>query len=180
MGRTESGNSRTFLYFAYGSNMSSKRLLSRTPSARVIGPAILRHYRLAFHKVGMDGSAKCDIVQAEDAQVMGVLFEIELDDKPELDRVEGLGEGYDAATVEVESRGAAERALTYVATERDSLLKPYTWYKRHVLEGAKEANLPRKYIDDIRAVVAQVDADKTREARELAIYREYKGSATAD
>jgi hypothetical protein len=48
------------LYFAYGSNMSVSRLVARTPSAQPLGRCALRGHQLRFHKVGGDGSAKCD------------------------------------------------------------------------------------------------------------------------
>ena len=39
------------IYFAYGSNMLSRRFLKRVPSANALGTGILRHHQLAFHKV---------------------------------------------------------------------------------------------------------------------------------
>ena len=48
------------LYFAYGSNLSSARMAARVPSARVVARAQLPGHALRFHKVGRDGSAKCD------------------------------------------------------------------------------------------------------------------------
>jgi gamma-glutamylcyclotransferase len=162
----------TFKYFAYGSNMSTKRLRARTPSAKVIDIATLTGHRLAFHKVSTkDGSGKCDVIEADAGSVMGVLFEIEQTDKAELDRFEGLNHGYREKSVNVElSSGAIERATTYVATNTNPDLKPFTWYKRHVVEGAKKANLSEPYVKSLEAVPAIEDPDKAREAEELAIY----------
>ncbi len=53
------------LYFSYGSNMSSRRLLSRVPSARFITSASLPGHALHFHKKGLDGSAKCDAYETK-------------------------------------------------------------------------------------------------------------------
>lgn len=163
----------TFNYFAYGSNMSTRRLRARTPSARVIGVASLAGRRLAFHKVSTkDGSGKCDVIEAGSGSVTGVLFEIEQGEKADLDRIEGLNHGYREESVTVElASGAIERATTYVATNTNPELKPFTWYKQHVIEGAREANLPASYIEALEAVPAIKDPDKAREAKELAIYR---------
>ena len=65
-------------YLAYGSNMSLNRLRSRTPSARRLGVFELRRHKLKFHKVGQDGSAKCNafFTGIDTDIVEGVGFEI--------------------------------------------------------------------------------------------------------
>ena len=158
-------------YFAYGSNMSSMRLKARVPSAAVIGTGVLRGHRLVFHKVSNDGSGKCDVTESESDDVMGVLYEINEIEKLALDRVEGLNHGYDEKAIDVElTSGEVVSAVTYFATNTDPGLRPYTWYKRHVLEGAREANLPSEYTRVIERISAIEDSDKFREASELAVY----------
>ena len=61
-------------------------------------------------------------------------------------------------------------ALMYFATKVDSSLKPYCWYKEHVLVGALESPAA-KYIAQIEAVETIDDPDVSRCERELAIYR---------
>jgi hypothetical protein len=51
-------------YFAYGSNMSLRRLRTRVPSAVKLGNATLFGHQLKFHKRSQDGSAKCDAMTA--------------------------------------------------------------------------------------------------------------------
>lgn len=151
--------------------MSSRRLQARVPSATAIGPGILAGHRLVFHKVSKDGSAKCDVVESGSDRVRGVLFEIDEAEKEVLDRVEGLGAGYGQKTVEIRLQPAVHAsAFTYFATNVDAGLRPYTWYKRHVLEGAREARLPHAHIEALERVTAIEDPNKEREARELAIY----------
>ncbi len=67
---------RTVLNFAYGSNMLVARIRERAPSARPLGVAELRGHELRWHKAGMDGSAKCDVVASSDprAVVLGVVY----------------------------------------------------------------------------------------------------------
>jgi gamma-glutamylcyclotransferase len=158
-------------YFAYGSNMSSMRLKARVPSAAVIGTGVLRGHRLVFHKVSNDGSGKCDVTESESDDVMGVLYEINEIEKLALDRVEGLNHGYDEKAVNVQlASGEVVSAVTYFATNTDPGLRPYTWYKRHVLEGAREAKLPSDYTSEIEKISAIEDSDKLREASERAVY----------
>ncbi|MCK7592875.1 gamma-glutamylcyclotransferase [Pseudomarimonas salicorniae] len=157
----------SFLYFAYGSNMFSPRLraASRAPTARQARRASLRGHRLSFDKVGSDdGTGKCDAEWTGDAQdvVHGVLYLIDELDGRALDRAEGLGQGYERATLQVESGGVELGCTTYVATHKDPSLRPLCWYKQLVLAGAREHGLPPDYIAGIEAVAHIDDADLAR------------------
>ncbi len=160
-------NSKTFVSFAYGSNMLSSRIQERCPSARALGVAELHGYELSWHKRSKDGSGKCDVVQAKDKSkiVYGVLFEIAESEKRELDKAEGLGNGYEEKQVQVVFEGKSRTATLYSATNTDSSLKPYTWYKAFVVAGAKEHKLPSEYIRQLEAVEATQDPDGKRHER---------------
>lgn len=166
-------------YFAYGSNMSLSRLRARTPSARRLGCYILSSHALCFHKAGSDGSAKCDAFFTGDPRdsVVGVVFDIDPRHKGLLDAVEGLGHGYDEKTVQlIAGSGEEIVATTYCATLIASTLKPYTWYKNHVLIGAREAGLPAYYLRRLRAVESIEDPDTDRDQRERAVHGLVAGS----
>lgn len=159
-------------YFAYGSNMSSRRLQLRVPSARKIGTAVLASHALRFHKAcRVDGSAKCDAVLCEDGSrvVHGVVFEIAADEKGHLDRVEGPGYALKDVQVTLESGDVVE-AYLYYATDIDPSLRPWRWYRHHVLAGALEHALPESCVEMIRSVTAEEDPDQERHRLELAIY----------
>ena len=159
-------------YFAYGSNMSLNRLRQRVPSAVPIGIFSLPKHKLIFHKVGKDGTAKCNAYLTHDPSdmIIGRLYETDADEKSILDRVEGLGYGYDEKVIKVFNTKTSFKATTYYATNMDNTLKPFTWYKKHVLVGAYEANLPKAYINIIEAIPAVADYDTRREAQELSIH----------
>jgi gamma-glutamylcyclotransferase (GGCT)/AIG2-like uncharacterized protein YtfP len=160
-------------YFAYGSNLSSARLRKRVSSACFIGVYKLRKYELRFHKSGKDGSAKCNAFHTgyEVNIVEGAVFELEVDEIIHLDRVEGLGVGYEKNSVEVFNiNGDPLQAFTYLATDINDSLLPFSWYKNHVLVGAKSCGLSPGYIEKIMRVRDQEDRDKAREKRELAIH----------
>jgi len=160
-----------FLYFAYGSNMSLRRLrhAERAPSAVLLGTASLAAYRLVFDKHGRDGSAKADCLPTGDTVdvVLGGLFVIDAAHRPALDRVES---GYTPTLVEVVSAQGPLQALTYLAGDRHAGLQPYEWYLRHVVEGARELALPSPYLGLIEQVQARADEDAARAAREMALY----------
>ena len=160
-------------YFAYGSNMSLARLQARVPSARHIGPAVLGGHLLRWHKIGSDGSGKCDALHTGDAhhQLPGVLFEIDPVHRKHLDVAEGLGHGYDAKWVDVRADcGADVGAFTYYALRIDVALQPYAWYKQHVLLGARESGLPPAHIHSIEGVGPVEDPDPERDRRERSIH----------
>ena len=160
-------------YFAYGSNMSVRRLRRRVAEAAPLGTATLGGYQLRFHKVGQDGSGKCNAFATGDARdiMPGVLFELPDEAWSVLDRIEGVGRGYTRAPVQLDSgSGGAVEAYTYLATRLDDRLKPYCWYKRHVLAGALDAGLPQLYIEAICAVTTLRDPNRRRRAREHAVH----------
>lgn len=160
-------------YFSYGSNMSTPRLAHRAPSVRAVGVARLQRHRLRFHKRGKDGSGKCDAQLTDDSTdiVYGVVFEIGASEKLRLDEHEGLKKGYEEKHVSIFMDDGSElEAHTYYATCTDPALKPYDWYKEHVIRGAREHGLPWDYVESIAAVEAIPDPDIPRRERELAIY----------
>lgn len=160
----------TIRYFAYGSNMSVARLRGRIPTARAIGVGRLADHRLAFHKAGeRDRSGKCDIARSRGDVVFGVLYELREPDIAILDRIEGPGYRRETLAIAT-SDDESVPAQTYRALDINPDLLPYTWYLRHVLEGARAAGLPRSYIEGIENVEAVEDPDLSRTALELAIH----------
>jgi gamma-glutamylcyclotransferase (GGCT)/AIG2-like uncharacterized protein YtfP len=141
-------------YFAYGSNLCTKRLGKRISSVQVVGTGVLKKHKLKFHKIGKDNTAKADAFFTDDSSdfVLGVLYKFAQSDKEILDAIEGLGNGYDVKTVMVETEYGFLEAFTYYAIRKDSSLKPYDWYVQHVLNGAREQGFPNDYIEKIQKI----------------------------
>ncbi|MEQ8938386.1 MAG: gamma-glutamylcyclotransferase family protein [Gammaproteobacteria bacterium] len=161
-------------YFSYGSNMSTRRLRARTPSARKVNNASLSQHQLLFHHASeIDGSAKCNALYTGNPVhvVHGVLFAIDKHEKPVLDKCESLGIGYEEKFVSVETvDGTIIEALTYTSLRVKEDLKPFSWYKQHVLRGAIEHGLPEEYLVSIDTVESIFDSNQTRHEQELAVY----------
>jgi hypothetical protein len=139
-----------------------------------MGVFALPEHSLRFHKIGRDGSAKCDafFTGHADDTVHGVIFELDPAEIPSLDAAEDLGRGYEKRTVTVlGSEAAGTSAFAYFALRTDPGLKPFPWYKQHVLAGARYAGLSQDYIRKIERVPTSHDPDPARERRELAVYR---------
>ena len=162
------------LYFAYGSNMSSKRFKTRAQSAQSIAIARLSHHQLKFHKKSLaDGSAKCDAFESGVAAhfIYGVVYEIAEHEKSLLDKVEGLGKGYEIKTTYVQfGHNELVEVFLYYATHIEANLKPFHWYREHVLQGALEHHLPLEYIEGIKSVRVMNDLNEARTKTELQIY----------
>ena len=162
-------------YFSYGSNMSSKRLVNRVPSAKKMDTGLLQKHQLAFHKVSnVDGTAKCDALETRNPQhcIYGVLYDLDPKEKTVLDHIEGLGKGYEIKNVQIQTlSGPVITAFTYYATNTNPQLKPLDWYKEHVLRGAIENDLPSQYIQTIEKVISLEDPNIARRTKELSIYQ---------
>lgn len=161
------------LYFAYGSNLSTVRLLRRVPSAELLTTGQLREHQLCFHKIGRDGSAKCNAFYTgnPDDFLYGAVYRIDPAHKHFLDRAEGLGRGYETKKVTIVTATDGEvTAFTYYATHVDPDRKPFHWYREHVLRGAREHRFPRSYIDRIAGIRALKDSNRSREKTEMEMY----------
>ena len=137
----------TQIYFAYGSNMSVRRLQDRKLSPKPLGIGWLPEHNLMFNKLSQDNSGKCNIVPAEACTVYGVLFEIDTTQVETLDGYEALNRGYSKKVCSVQvGEGRCMPAFTYYAdaSHIDDKRKPYTWYLHHVVIGAKERTFRRR------------------------------------
>jgi AIG2-like family len=155
-----------FYYFAYGSNLPLLRMLERTSSdLKLRGKFAWTGRRLAFAKKSHDGSGKCTAIAAtDDDTVWGAIYQLTAEDKWGLARYEA---GYHEASLRVVLDGVQTPAFTYIADPRliDPSLRPYRWYKRYVLAGAREHGFPSDYIEAIGQVEAKDDPDAARHAQ---------------
>jgi len=167
------GTNETMYYFAYGSNMLSRRLKTkgRAPSAKVFRTGFVQNRRLTFDKASDDGSGKCDIEDTGNStdRVYGVVFSLDASDKPNLDKAEGLGKGYSEKQVEIITPEGKCEAFAYVAERKDPSAEPYQWYKALVIAGAVEHGLPNTYVEWLRTSGSQPDPKSKRRAENEAI-----------
>lgn len=168
------------LYFAYGSNLHPIRLAERVPSCRPLGAAHLHGHRLRFHKRGQDGSGKCNAFRTGQANdiVIGMVYEIDAEEKRDLDKAEGVGRGYDEKTFSLRINGSEKRAYTYVAPPQyiDYRLFPFSWYQELVLNGARYHDFPAIYVAAIAAQTVIPDPEKAREVYHAQLLCRIRGS----
>jgi hypothetical protein len=131
------------LYFAYGSNLASRRMRDRVPGARARGRARLAGFRLVADKPGRDGSAKLNVVPDPAGFVWGALWELTASDLARLDGHEG---GYARLAVTVDADAGALAATTYASELCGAAPGLERGYKACVLEGAREHGLPAGWV----------------------------------
>ena len=164
-----------FLYFAYGSNMSWRRLTApgRAPSATRMTVGYVPGRRLTFDKFSTrDRSGKCDCEATGNPRdlVYGVVYRIAASERAALDEAEGLHHGYRDEILAVVAGAVTHRALAYVATDKRPGLPVFDWYLEHVLAGAAENELPSGYVDALHQIHTVVDENRGRAAKERALY----------
>lgn len=162
------------LYAAYGSNLHPLRLTARTPTARLVDTAYLPEWSLRFNKRSVDTSGKCSIRYGSSGVYVAV-YQMSAADKEVLDRIEGIGEGYRDASIEVPGIG---ECATYIAAEShvDDDLSPYDWYREMVLLGCRRLGLPSDYLHKIQSVAADQDPDPERRRENWRIVEKLRAS----
>lgn len=157
-------------YLAYGSNLHPLRIGMRVESARFLGTAFVEGWSLKFHKRGKDGSGKCNIVAGGEG-IHAAIYRLSESDRVILDRIEGLGYGYETGAIDVPGFGGCHVYLGDPAFLDDSLA-PFRWYKSLVLLGARYHGFPASYVEAISAAHADEDPDPVRRAEsELIVER---------
>jgi len=142
-------------------------------SAVLVATAFTLGRRLAFHKVGQDGTAKCDAPLSDDpaARVFGAVYAMDASCMSALDRIEGRGKGYEREQVQVVTAQGPLDAFAYLAEDAhiDPGLEPFHWYKCLVVEGARHHGFPESYVQAVAALASVRDPERDRAARNLAV-----------
>ncbi|MBS3651946.1 gamma-glutamylcyclotransferase [Pseudaminobacter sp. 19-2017] len=145
----------SFLYFGYGSNMLTARLKARCESTTPVCVASAEGYRLTFAKPSNDGSGKGHLAKAHKrVRQAGVLFEIDMAERGQLDDAEGVGAGYyreDAFPVRRHDTKEIVHAAVYLAQEPDLTRVPYDWYLALIVAGAREHHFDRRRMRELLA-----------------------------
>lgn len=130
---------KTFLYFAYGSNMNLEQMAIRTPEAVHLGVAVLVDHIVVERMYA-------DVDQRKGSYVYGVLYRIGPRELAALDRYEGYPSAYKRVWRDVRFHGATVRAMVYVmtaATKRAREWEPYAErYRRGCSDGARQHGIP--------------------------------------
>lgn len=143
------------LYFAYGSNMEPRRMKRRAPGSRPLGPARLPQHRLDFTRYSTKfHGGVADVVPDDEAEVWGVLYEVEASDLERLDEHEGVPVGYRRGAVSVVANDGREREAAVYLANRTGRFTPRKEYMDFLLRGAREHGLPQEWVRHLESMNA--------------------------
>jgi gamma-glutamylcyclotransferase len=120
-------------------------------------------------EVPMTAPVKPTWKSARDRTFWGVLYRISDADLEKLTKEEG---GYHPVRLQVQVvQDTPSEMWIYLAKKPNTSLRlrPYTWYKRFLIEGAREHCLPAEYIAFLEGIEAIEDADRERDKRKRAL-----------
>ena len=151
------------LYFAYGSNLDKDQMVDRCESAKYIGNACLKGYRLDFTRFSdTRGCAVADVVEEDGSEVWGVIYEISEEDCNELDECEGYRLGrakkenaYNREIIEVFENcdlDKPKKVSIYIANQEPNPGRPSKEYLGLILGGARYYDFPESYIEMLEQV----------------------------
>jgi gamma-glutamylcyclotransferase (GGCT)/AIG2-like uncharacterized protein YtfP len=126
------------LYFAFGSNLSTKQMQERCPSARPVRRLTIKGWKLVFRgSADMQPGATSDMIH-------GALYMLSLEDERQLDRHEGVQPGRAKglySKVEFRINATGETAFFYVMNA-GHVSPPSEEYRAVIRRGYKDWGLP--------------------------------------
>ena len=149
-------NSR--LFAAYGAGLNRTEMAKHCPTAKLIGSAVLKNYRLSFR--GSKAGALATIEKARGGSVPTLLWEISPQDEAAIDRWIGVPELYRKATIKVRRDGILVDVLIYILNSGKPQNKPSAFYYSTLLEGYKAAGFDAKIL---KAAVRNEDPNASGE-----------------
>ena len=162
----------TLCYFAYGSNMLTKRLRKRCPGAVPIEHAYAADWTIEFSKPSTDCSGKATLIRKTGSRIPGMLFKIPEAEVCCLDKYEGVGKGYERCntfSVRLAEGNKSVQVATYIATRTKPDRIPYDWYLALVIAGAREHIPDEDHHAMLHQVVYKPDPCRDRQERRRAI-----------
>jgi gamma-glutamylcyclotransferase (GGCT)/AIG2-like uncharacterized protein YtfP len=136
-------------YFAYGSNMDPTNMHRRVPGARVVGPAKLSGFRLAFSVYSTTwGGGAANLEVDEESHVWGVLWEVPDAQVHGLDAFQGHPTFYRREDMVVDGPEGPSMAWTYrVAHQEGSYVRPTDEYLQRMYSAIRVHGLPPEALD---------------------------------
>lgn len=138
-------------YLAYGSNLNVWQMKHRCPSARIIGTAEIKDYRLLF-KGSRTGSYLTIEKQPGGVVPVGV-WEVSVADEQQLDIYEGYPAFYYKKELEIEIKGIRtgrvrnRKAFVYIMHEDRPFGLPSACYVKTCLQGYMDFKFDKMFLE---------------------------------
>lgn len=127
--------------------MSSERLNERIPAAEPIATGRLNNYSFICNKIGGNRICYANIEYDVNSHLYGVIYKLEPEDLNTLDRYEG---NYQREEVTIDLTSKTVKAITYISDYTSEDLQVEEWYKDHIINGAREHQIPEEYVQSIK------------------------------
>ena len=138
-------------YFAYGSNLDLLQMKNRCPSYKLITKGSLLDHRLTFNRYSekWDGGV-ADVIQDEDSEVWGLIFEISDSDLVRLDHYEGYYKDkislYERRNAVIDTpNGQVDDGWVYTVVEKEKFVQPTLEYLQIIIDAAVRWDFPKDY-----------------------------------
>jgi len=154
-------NTKTRLYFAYGSNLNLEMINQKCTKPRILGIAKLAGHKLGFyeHSVIWDGAVET-VVPDTQSEVWGALYQLESYAWEQLDncedvRLDGSGEYFHYPVEVLDEQNELQDASMYKKARLGEAKQPSTEYLNIIIQGAKEQGLPENYIAILQNIASK-------------------------
>ena len=141
------------LYFAFGSNMSSQRMIDRNIKFTERKLSYLEGYQLVFNKQSYyENQGYANIIPKNNQIVYGILYYCEPGSLDTLDSFEGTPTHYQRHQIEITTGQSKVIATVYIACDNqcNNSLKPNKQYLNYLLGG--EDLLPNSYFNMLKSI----------------------------
>ncbi len=147
-------------YFAYGTLLDVDEMRRLCPSAKPVGVMELDGYELAFVTCSDGKNGGCTLNSAPRTTLYGLQWQLPDDELAALDEAAGVSAGlweHQLVTV-ADENGNLVDTITYRIPADTGPIAPTNEYVRPILAGARQLNLPDRYIARLEEIIAQAQA----------------------
>lgn len=121
------------LYIAYGSNLNLSQMAQRCPTAQLVGPSVMKDWRLRFR--GSRENAVATVERFHSGRVPVLIWQLTPQDEKALDRYEGWPQLYRKEIVRVKLNGRIVNAMIFIMNEVHPYSQPSPYYLSTICEG---------------------------------------------
>lgn len=141
-------------YFAYGSNLNTNQMKQRCPSSKPLDIGCLKGYRLDFtHRSSGWAGGVADIVEDQNSEVWGLIYEVSMEDLYQLDDYEGYPDVYTRFQTSVKTKsGKTLKVWVYTVVQKEDFIPPTKEYMKLILEAAEKYVFPNTYLSYLKTI----------------------------